>query len=108
MSVRAVLFDFGGVILTSPFDAFARYEADTGCPTASPTAQRHRPRHNAWARLERSEVDLEGSASCSRRRRRRPGKRVDGRAVLALLAGELRPEMVEARAAAANASRPPC
>jgi len=25
--IEAVLFDFGGVVTTSPFDAFARYEA---------------------------------------------------------------------------------
>ena len=32
MPIRAVIFDFGGVILTSPFEAFARYEADNGLP----------------------------------------------------------------------------
>ena len=28
--IKAVLFDFGGVILSSPFDAFSRYEAEHG------------------------------------------------------------------------------
>lgn len=30
--IRAALFDFGGVILSSPFEAFARYEAERGLP----------------------------------------------------------------------------
>ncbi len=30
--IRAALFDFGGVILSSPFEAFAAYEAEHGLP----------------------------------------------------------------------------
>ena len=97
MSVRAVIFDFGGVILTSPFDAFARYEAESGLP---PGLLRQLnatdPDTNAWARLERSEVDLGGFAELFEAEAAAAGHRVDGRAVLALLAGELRPQMVEA------------
>ena len=97
MSVRAVIFDFGGVILTSPFDAFARYEAESGLP---PGLLRQLnatdPDTNAWARLERSEVGLGGFAELFEAEAAAAGHRVDGRAVLALLAGELRPRMVEA------------
>ena len=32
LPIRAVLWDFGGVILSSPFEAFNRYEADHGLP----------------------------------------------------------------------------
>ena len=31
-SVEAVLFDFGGVFTTSPFEAFNRYEAEADLP----------------------------------------------------------------------------
>ncbi len=97
MSTRAVIFDFGGVILTSPFEAFARYEADHGLPDGFiRRLNATDPDTNAWARLERSEVDLAGFVDLFEAEARAAGHPVDGRAVLALLAGELRPRMVEA------------
>ena len=97
MPIRAVIFDFGGVILTSPFDAFARYEADHGLP-AGLLRQLNAtdPDTNAWARLERNEVDLAGFAELFEAEAAAAGHRVDGRAVLAMLVGQLRPPMVEA------------
>jgi putative hydrolase of the HAD superfamily len=97
MPVRAVIFDFGGVILTSPFEAFARYEADNGLPDGFlRRLNATDPDTNAWARLERSEVDLAGFAELFEAEARTAGHAVDGRAVLTLLAGQLRPSMVEA------------
>ncbi len=32
MTIRAVMFDFGGVITSSPFEAFARFERERGLP----------------------------------------------------------------------------
>ena len=97
MSVRAVIFDFGGVILTSPFDAFARYEADNGLPAGFlRRLNATDPDTNAWARLERNEVDLAGFAELFEAEAAAAGQPIDGRAVLALLAGEIRPQMVEA------------
>ncbi len=97
MSIRAVLFDFGGVILTSPFEAFARYEGDNGLPAGFlRRLNATNPDANAWARLERNEVDLAGFAELFEAEARAAGHAVDGRAVLALLGGELRPAMVEA------------
>ena len=54
------------------------------------------PDENAWARLERSEVDLETFASLWSDEARALGHEVDGRAVLERLAGQIRPEMVAA------------
>jgi putative hydrolase of the HAD superfamily len=97
MPVRAVIFDFGGVILTSPFEAFARYEADNGLPEAFlRRLNATDPDTNAWAKLERSEVDLDGFAALFEAEARAAGHEVDGRAVLGMLVGTLRPEMVEA------------
>ncbi|HLT70546.1 MAG TPA: HAD-IA family hydrolase [Acidimicrobiales bacterium] len=97
MPVRAVIFDFGGVITTSPFEAFARYEADNGLPDGFiRRLNATNPDDNAWARLERNEVDLDGFVELFEAEAEAAGHRVDGRAVLSLLSGELRPSMVEA------------
>jgi len=97
MPIRAVIFDVGGVILTSPFDSFARYEADNGLPAGLlRQLNATNPDTNAWARLERSEVDLAGFADLFEAEAREAGHAVDGRAVLAVLGGQLRPAMVEA------------
>jgi putative hydrolase of the HAD superfamily len=32
MAVEAVIWDFGGVLTTSPFEAFARFEIERGLP----------------------------------------------------------------------------
>ncbi|CAN5420857.1 HAD-IA family hydrolase [soil metagenome] len=97
MTVTAALFDFGGVILSSPFDAFARYEADRGLPVDFIRGVNATdPDTNAWAQLERSEVDLDGFAAAFEEESARAGHRVPGWDVLGLLAGDVRPEMVEA------------
>ena len=96
-AIRAVIFDFGGVIITSPFEAFARYEAANGLPEGLiRRLNATDPDTNAWARLERSEVDLAGFAELFEAEALAAGHVVDGRQVLAALGGELRPEMVEA------------
>ncbi len=55
--IKAVLWDFGGVILSSPFEAFNAYEADHGLPRDFlRTVNATKPHGNAWARLERSDI----------------------------------------------------
>ena len=96
-SIRAVFFDFGGVILSSPFEAFARYEEANDLPAG--TIRRinsTNPDDNAWARLERNEVDIAGFCELFEAEALAAGHRIGGQEVLALLAGELRPAMVEA------------
>jgi putative hydrolase of the HAD superfamily len=56
--IRAVLWDFGGVILSSPFDAFNTYEQANALPVDFiRTVNATNPHANAWARLERSDID---------------------------------------------------
>ena len=94
---RAVLWDFGGVLTTSPFDAFARYESDRGLPAGFlRQVNATNPDSNAWARLERNEVDLDGFATAFAAESGELGHTVDGRDVLALLGGDIRPAMVDA------------
>lgn len=97
MTVSAVLFDFGGVVLTSPLEAFDAYEQRQGLP---PGVIRRinttDPDGNAWAKLERGEVDADGFADLFRAEATAAGAEIDPYAILALLAGEPRPVMVEA------------
>jgi putative hydrolase of the HAD superfamily len=96
MAIAAALFDFGGVILSSPFEAFARYEQEKGLPVGfirSVNSYEHNT--NAWARLERNEITADEFAAAFEEESAALGHRVPGWDVLGLLAGELRPEMVE-------------
>lgn len=95
--IKAALFDFGGVILSSPFEAFADYEREQGLPDGIiRTVNATNPDTNAWARLERSEVDVDGFCELFEAEARALGHDLDARAVIGLLAGRLRPAMVEA------------
>ena len=58
---KAVIWDFGGVFTSSPFDAFTRYEEEKGLPKDFiRSVNAVNPLENAWALLERSEVDAAG------------------------------------------------
>ena len=95
--IRSVMFDFGGVITTSPFDAFARYERDVGLPPGSiRRINATDPDRNAWARLERGEVDLAAFCGLFEAEALALGYTLDARAVIGALAGEVRPSMVAA------------
>jgi putative hydrolase of the HAD superfamily len=94
--IRAVLWDFGGVILTSPFEAFERYELEGGLePGFIRRVNATNPHSNAWARLERGELDLAGFGVVFEDEARALGGEVSAADVLSQLAGEVRPEMVE-------------
>src|ERR1700734_2391401 len=95
--IEAVIWDFGGVLTSSPFEAFARFETERGLPTdiiRRTNATNHW--ENAWAKFERAEVDIETFDRLFPAESLALGAEVRGRDVLPLLAGDLRPEMVEA------------
>lgn len=97
MAIAAVIFDFGGVITSSPFEAFARYEAQRGLPTGFiRTVNATNPDTNAWARLERSEISTGQFDAAFREEAISMGHDVPGGDVLPLLAGDVRPGMVAA------------
>ena len=97
MTVEAVIWDFGGVLTSSPFEAFARYETERGLP-ADIIRRTNAANHleNAWAKFERAEVDIEAFDQLFATESLALGAEVRGREVLPLLSGDLRPEMVEA------------
>jgi putative hydrolase of the HAD superfamily len=103
MAIRAVMFDFGGVISTSPFESFARFEAEYGLPPGFVRrVNATNPDDNAWARLERDEISIDVFGAEWAAEAGSLGHEVDGRLVLERLAGEIRPQMV----AAIQACRP--
>jgi putative hydrolase of the HAD superfamily len=97
VTIEAVIFDFGGVLTSSPFEAFARYETERGLPTdiiRRTNAANHL--ENAWAKFERAEVDIDTFDKLFAAESLALGAEVRGRDVLPLLQGDLRPEMVDA------------
>ena len=95
--IEVVLFDFGGVLLTSPFAAFAAYEAEVDLPPG--TVRRinsTNPDDNAWARFERGQVDAEQFGRLFEAEAAAQGYIVDAVRILEGLHGTLRPTMVEA------------
>jgi putative hydrolase of the HAD superfamily len=97
LMIEAVIWDFGGVLTTSPFEAFARFERERGLPTDI-IRRTNTANHleNAWARFERAEVDIDTFDRLFAEESRALGAEVRGRDVLPLLSGDIRPEMVEA------------
>lgn len=97
MTLRAVLWDFGGVILSSPFDAFNSYEEKIGVPKdIIRTINSQNPDDNAWAKFERADVNTDQFARLFEAEALKLGYEISGHAVLGLLGGSVRPEMVEA------------
>ena len=94
---KAVLWDFGGVFTSSPFEAFNRYEAENGLPEDFlRSINATDPETNAWAQLESSQVSVDEFDELFAREAETRGHRVMGKEVLDLLSGDVRPEMVSA------------
>ena len=97
MAVTHVIFDFGGVITSSPFEAFNRLEAERGLPhDFVRRVNSANPDDNAWARFERAEIDAAGFDAAFAAEAKALGHELDGASVIACLAGDIRPEMVAA------------
>ena len=97
MAIEAVIWDFGGVFTSSPFEAFNRYEARRGLPKdLIRTINATNPHDNAWALFERAEVNAAGFDVKFAEEAKALGHDVRGADVLPLLSGEVRPGMVAA------------
>ncbi len=99
MHFKAVLFDLGGVVVGSPLEAIARFEAERGIPAGfvnrvvvgTGTA-------GAWSRLERGELVLEAFYPAFEEDCAAAGQRLDARGMMACVAEVTvpRPAMLEA------------
>ena len=97
MSFTHVIFDFGGVITSSPFEAFNRMEAQRGLPhDFVRRVNSANPDDNAWAKFERAEIDAAGFDAAFAAEAEALGHALDGASVIACLAGDIRPYMVTA------------
>ena len=95
--IKAVFWDFGGVITSSPFESFNKYEIKNNLPQdflrlVNSTS----PDSNAWAKLERSEIDLDEFNDLFMDESGKLGHSIPGKEVIALLKGEVRPQMISA------------
>ena len=97
MAVEAVIWDFGGVFTSSPFEAFARYERENGVPAdLIRRVNSTNPDTNAWALFERNEIDTKGFDALFLEESTALGHPIPGSHVLPLLSGLVRPRMVAA------------
>lgn len=95
-TIEAVIWDFGGVLTTSPFEAFNRYEQAHGLPNDFIRGiNATNPESNAWAQFESAQISLEEFDAAFAAEAAAKGYEVPGRDVIALLSGDLRPRMVE-------------
>lgn len=97
MTFNTVIFDFGGVITSSPFEAFNRMEAKNGLPKDLVRSVNARnPDDNAWAKFERAECSAAEFDTLFAAEARALGHELDGASVIACLSGDIRPDMVAA------------
>ena len=97
MRIEAVIWDFGGVITTSPFEAFNHYEAEHGLPRDFVrTVNATNPDANAWALFERNEIDAAAFDVKFLEEATVLGHPVRGADILPRLSGDVRPAMVAA------------
>ncbi|WP_269715506.1 HAD-IA family hydrolase [Caulobacter sp. NIBR2454] len=109
MTVKAVIFDFGGVITSSPFEAFTRYEAERGLPDGLlRRVNATNPDSNAWALFERNEIDASAFDVRFLEESTALGHPVRGSEVLPLLSGDIRLGMVAALKACKAAFKVGC
>lgn len=94
---KAVIFDFGGVITSSPFEAFNRLEDERGLPRDFiRSVNALNPHDNAWAKFERAVIDTRKFDVLFEAEAEALGHPLEGRAVLAVLSGAIRPALVAA------------
>jgi putative hydrolase of the HAD superfamily len=97
MGVQAVIWDFGGVVTSSPFEAFNRYEQENGLPKDFLRGVNAvNPDANAWALFERAEIDAARFDALFAQESAALGHPTPGAEVLALLSGDIRPRVVAA------------
>lgn len=97
MTFNTVIFDFGGVITTSPFEAFNRMEAARGLPKDFVRSVNARnPDDNAWAKFERAECNAAEFDALFAAEALALGHELDGASVIACLSGDIRPNVVAA------------
>lgn len=99
MTIKAVIFDFGGVFTSSPVENFARFERENSLPEKLIGGVIKANHHtNAWARYERAEIDLDEFDGLFADETRQAGFEISGRTLVSLLSLRFHEPMIEALA----------
>ena len=89
---KAVFWDFGGVITSSPFQAFSSFENENDLPKDFiRRVNSTNPYENAWAKLESSKISLEEFDKLFALESENLGFKIEGSKILELLQGSVVP-----------------
>ena len=94
-NIKGIIWDFGGVITESPFEAFNRFETEKKFPLDFiRSVNATNPSSNAWALFESSKVTLEEFDNLFYDESRSMGHAIRGRDVVPLLSCGIRKKML--------------
>ena len=95
MKYKAIIWDFGGVITSSPFDAFNEFEEVNGLPKdIIRTINSENPDMNAWAQFESNSITIDQFDDLFLKEAKTKGFDIKGRDIIKLLKGSIRENMV--------------
>ena len=95
MKYKAIIWDFGGVITSSPFDAFNEFEEVNGLPKdIIRTINSENPDMNAWAQFESNSITIDQFNDLFLKEAKAKGFDIKGRDIIKLLKGSIRENMV--------------
>ena len=95
MKYKAIIWDFGGVITSSPFEAFNKFEEANGLPKdIIRTINSENPDMNAWAQFESNSITINQFDDLFLKEAKAKGFDIKGRDIIKLLKGSIRENMV--------------
>ena len=95
MTIKTIIFDFGGVITNSPIDGFKLLEEKHGYDKGIITnINMNNPDNNAWAKSERGEIDISTFLNEFEKEALLIGQRINAKEILQQLYGSLRENMI--------------
>ena len=96
MTYKAVIWDFGGVITSSPFEAFNNFEKENNLPMdIIRTINSENSDINAWAKFERNDISANEFDELFKNEASNKGFDITGKQIIKLLSGKIRPFMVD-------------
>ena len=95
MTIKTIIFDFGGVITNSPIEGFKLLEEKHGYDKGIITnINMNNPDNNAWAKSERGEIDISTFLNEFEKEALLIGQRINAKEILQQLYGSLRENMI--------------
>ena len=95
MTIKTIIFDFGGVITNSPIEGFKLLEEKHGYDKGIITnINMNNPDNNAWAKSERGEIDINTFLDEFEKEALAIGQKINAKEILQQLYGSLRKNMI--------------